>query len=367
MDEARVVIVGGGVVGCALAMEATRDTEDVFVIEQLPRVGMGASSRNSGVIHSGIYYPPGSLKARHCIEGNRLTYEFCAAHGVPHKRGGKFVVATTAEEEAQLEALRARGQANGVPGLECVTREELLRHEPHVQGRAALHVPTSGIVESEELVKAYARVATARGAHIVTGAKLETVEPDRRRIRIRTTAGELETRVLVNSAGLYADEVAALVGNRSYRIYPVRGEYWEVRKAKAHLVGGLVYPVPDKNELSLGVHFNKTLWGTLLIGPNARYVRDKNDYERDLEPVESFCAGAQRLVPELTPEDLTPAYSGLRAKLVPPGQSGMADFIITRDPNCANVIHLVGIESPGLTAAPSIARQVAGMIREALG
>ncbi|MGH9863389.1 MAG: NAD(P)/FAD-dependent oxidoreductase, partial [Candidatus Acidiferrales bacterium] len=323
------------------------------------------SSRNSGVIHSGIYYPPGSLKARHGVEGNRLTYEFCAAHDVPHRPTGKFVVATAPEEEAQLGDLLARGRENGVPS-ELVTAAELQKHEPHVSGRAALRVPSAGLVDSEALTKAYARLATAQGAHIVTNAKLEAVEPAPAAVRIRSTAGELTTRVLVNCAGLFADEVAALVGNHRYRIYPVRGEYWEAVKAKAHLVHGLVYPAPDPSGLSLGVHFTKTLWGTLLIGPNARHIADKNDYERDREPLESFCARARRLVPELGPEDLRPSYSGIRAKLVPPDKTGHGDFIVTRDPTYSNVIHLIGIDSPGLTAAGSLARYVAKLVADVL-
>ncbi len=366
MEEARVVIVGGGVVGCAVAAQLAQTTEDIFVLEQMPRVGLGASSRNSGVIHAGIYYPPGSLKARHCVEGNRLTYAFCAAHNVRHKRTGKFVVATTAEEEAQLQTLLARGQANGVEGLELITGAALRRHEPHIAARAALCVPSSGLVESEELVKAYARVAAAHGVNIVTNARLEAVEPCAGQIRIRSTAGELATRVFINAAGLFADEVAALFGFRQHRIYPVRGEYWEVNRSKAHLVNGLVYPVPDPTGLSLGAHLTKTLWGTLLLGPNARYVADKNDYERDREPVESFCARVQKLLPELRPEDLRPGYSGIRAKLHPPDEAGTADFVVRRDPDFPAVIHLIGIDSPGLTAAASLARMVADLAVESL-
>ncbi|MBI4462041.1 MAG: FAD-dependent oxidoreductase [Acidobacteria bacterium] len=371
MEQARVVIVGGGVVGCALAAEVALHFEDVFIIEQMPRVGMVTSSRNSGVVHSGIYYPPGSLKARYCVDGNRLTLEFCAAHNVPHRKTGKFVVATTPEEEVELEHVLARGRANGVAGLELIPQARLNKHEPHVRGRVALWVPSAGILESEELTKAYARVAANRGAHIVTNAKLEGVEPRPNSVRIRSTAGELEAQVFVNCAGLFADEVAALFGPHNYRIYPVRGEYWEVVKQKAYLINGLVYPAPDPTGLSLGVHFTKTLWGTVLIGPNARYVADKNDYERDRETLDSFLARARRLLPDLAPEDLRQAYSGLRPKLVPPDagsgpDSKHADFVITRDPDYPHVIHLIGIDSPGLTAALSIAREVTSLIIESL-
>lgn len=367
MERANVVIVGGGVVGCAVAAELVPRVSDVFLLEALPRVGLVTSSRNSGVIHSGIYYAPASLKARHCVEGNRLIYEFCAAHGVPHQRTGKFVVATTAEEEQELHALLARGRENGVSGLELLTATELRRHEPHVAGRAALRVPSTGLLVSEDLVKAYAAAAQRHGAYIATEARLESVEPAAAGVRLRAgQAGELETRVLVNTAGLHADEVAALFGFTRYKIYPCRGEYWEVAPAKAHLVNALVYPTPDPTGLSLGVHLTKTLWGTLLLGPNARYVADKDDYERDLEPRETFCARVQKLLPQLRPDDLRPAYSGLRAKLTPPGQHGAEDFVVTRDPSYPHVIHLIGIDSPGLTSAPALAKRVAQLVLETL-
>ena len=367
MERANVVIIGGGIVGCAIAAELAARTSDVFVLEQMPRVGMATSTRNSGVIHSGIYYAPGSLKARHCVEGNRLTYEFCAAHDVPHKRSGKLVVATTPEEEHELEQLLARGRQNGVEALEIISADELRKREPHVAGRAALWVPSTGKVESEGLVKAFAALAAQRGAYIATDARLESVDPRPGSVRaVATNVGEIEARVSINAAGLFADEVAALFGNRSYKIYPCRGEYWEVTGPKASWVNGLVYPAPDPTGLSLGVHLTRTLWGTLLLGPNARYVTDKNDYEHDLEPRESFCARAQKLLPQLQPEDLRPGYSGLRAKLAPPGHHGIVDFIVERDPAFPHVIHLVGIESPGLTAAPSLARQVAQLVGETL-
>ena len=367
MEQARAVIVGGGVVGCAIAAELAARWSDVFVLEQMPRVGMLASTRNSGVIHSGIYYPPDSLKARHCVEGNRLIYEFCAAHDVPHKRTGKIVVAATRDEEEELHALLERGRENGVEGLEVISAVKLREREPHVAGRCALWVPSAGLVESERLVKAFAALAEARGAYVATEARLESVEPRPESVRVTATnVGEIETRVFVNAAGLFADDVAALFGNHSYKVYPCRGEYWEVVPAKAHLVNGLVYPAPDPTGLSLGVHLTRTLWGTLLVGPNARYVEDKNDYEHDLEPRESFCARAQKLLPQLQPDDLRPGYSGLRAKLAPPGHHGIVDFVVTRDPRFPHVVHLVGIESPGLTAAASLARSVTALVMETL-
>lgn len=375
MEQANVVIIGGGVVGCAIARLLSQQWSDVFLLEALPRLGMGASSRNSGVIHSGLYYPPGSLKARHCVRGNQLTYEFCAAHSVPHRNIGKIVVASCQAETAQLSALFETGLANGLQGLRMLDRAEIQSREPHVEGFQAIEVPSTGIVSSEELVKAYARVAKDRGAHIVTQARVERLESLSGGIRVLSAAGEIETRCLINSAGLFADEVAAMLGSRmaKHRIYPVRGEYCEAVRGKQNLIKRLVYPLPHADGLSLGMHLTKTLSGGLLVGPTARYVADKNDYESNREPVEDFAKQAHALLPELDPSDLVLAYSGIRAKLVPPpGASadkpakGIADFIIQSDPEFPRVVHLIGIESPGLTSAPAIAEHVRELVSEVL-
>jgi glycerol-3-phosphate dehydrogenase len=398
MDEVNILIIGGGVVGCAIAAELSKKWQDVFVVECLPRVGMATSTRNSGVIHSGIYYSPGSLKARHCLQGNALTFAFCEEHNVPHRRTGKLVVATESPEEAALEALYQRGQDNGVEGLRLIGPAEIREREPHIAGVTALDVPSTGIVSADELVRAYARVAADRGAHIVTRAQVMSLEPTEKTMRVGIRVGEdlstqaktsrrqgapedatapagqdenashetIEARCVINAAGLYADDVAALVDNHSWKIYPVRGEYCEVRGPRRSLINGLVYPLPHADGLSLGMHFTKTIWDTVLIGPTARYVKDKDDYERDRLTVADFAEGARILVPEITDGDLQLAYSGLRPKLVPPDQHGMADFVIERDAKVPQMIHLVGMESPGLTAAPSVARQVAGMVEQIL-
>jgi glycerol-3-phosphate dehydrogenase len=378
MDRANIVIIGGGVVGCAIAGEVSRRWDDVFLLEQLPRLGMATSTRNSGVIHSGLYYPAGSLKAKHCIEGNRLTYEFCKAHNVPHRNTGKLVVAENAAEEAKLSQLFERGRGNGVEGMRIVDRAAIRKREPHIEGHAAIEVPSTGILLAEELVKTYARLAAEQGASILTHARVTRLEPLNDSIRVTVEFGDpdepaastretFEALCVINSAGLFADEVAALLGNTRYRIYPVRGEYCEVHSGRAHLINGLVYPLPHPEGLSLGVHFTRTLWDTVLVGPTARYIADKNDYERERLPVEAFLEAARPMLPEIGRGDLVLAYSGIRPKIVPPGGKEIGDFIVTRDPEVPRAIHLVGIESPGLTAAPSLARQVAGLAAEILG
>ncbi len=374
MDQANILIIGGGVVGCAIARAVSERWQDVFLVEQFPKLGMATSTRNSGVNHSGIYYPKNSLKARHCVEGNRLTYDFCKKHNVPFRHTGKLVVAATAHEEEELVALKKRGEDNGVEGLRIISPVEIRVREPFIKGVAALDVPSTGIVSAEELVHAYARVATNQGANIVTRAQVVSLEPARDTIRVGLRIGDeedsqretIEAKCVINAAGLFADEVAALLGNQSWRIYPVRGEYCEIRGPQSLLIKNLVYPLPHSDGLSLGVHFTKTLWGTVLVGPTATYVEGKDNYEKNRLPISAFAESAKTLLPEIEERDLQLGYSGLRPKLVPPDGKGIADFVITRDSNVPQAIHLVGIESPGLTAAPAIALHVCRLVEEIL-
>lgn len=368
------MIVGGGVVGCAIAEALSRRWQDVFLVEQYPKCGMATSTRNSGVIHSGIYYPQNSLKARLCVAGNRLTKEFCAKHSVPHRTTGKLVIAKTKEEEPALDALLKKGEANGVEGLKIIDAVRIRETEPHVRAYAALHVPSTGICSAEELVHAFARMAEQQGANLLTRAKVASLEAKSDLVRVAIRIGDQEqsaietvaARCVVNAAGLYADDVARMLGPRPWTIYPVRGEYCEIRGARAELVRNLVYPLPHEDGLSLGVHFTKTLWGTLLLGPTARYVDGKENYERGRLSVPEFAEDVKTMVPEIEERDLQLAYSGLRPKLVPPGGHGIADFVIQPDREVPGVIQLVGIESPGLTAAPAIAQYVSELVAKVL-
>jgi glycerol-3-phosphate dehydrogenase len=374
MDQANILIIGGGVVGCAIARAVSSRWQDVFLVERFPKLGMATSTRNSGVNHSGIYYPKDSLKARLCVEGNRLTYEFCAKHNVPFRHCGKLVVAAEAYEEAELVALKKRGEVNGVEGLRLIGADDIHKREPHIRGVAALDVPSTGIVSAEELVHAYARLATNQGANIVTRAQVVSLGPSGNTIRVGLRIGDeevsqeerIEARCVINAAGLYADEVAAMLENHSWKIYPVRGEYCEVRGPRSSLINNLVYPLPHSDGLSLGVHFTKTLWGTFLLGPTATYVEGKDNYEKNRLPIADFAESAKTLLPEIEERDLQLGYTGLRPKLAPPSHKGIVDFVITCDPQVPQAIHLVGMESPGLTAAPAIAEHVAKLVKEVL-
>jgi len=375
MDQTNILIIGGGVIGCAIAEVLSRDWQDVFLVEQFPKLGMATSTRNSGVIHSGIYYPTNSLKARHCVAGNILTREFCEKHNVPHRTTGKLVVAKDAHEEAGLLALKKKGEDNGVEGLRLLDSAGIRAREPHVRGYIALDVPSTGICSAEELVHAFARIAEAHGTHIVKHAEVTALRPKSDKVEVEIRIGDdeifetetIEARCVINAAGLYADEVAQLLGPRPWKIYPVRGEYCELRGPQTDLIRNLVYPMPHHDGLSLGVHFTKTLWNTVLLGPTAKYVDSKDNYERDRLPISEFADDAKTLVPEIEAKDLQLAYSGIRPKLVAPGQSGIADFVIERDREVPQVIQLVGIESPGLTASTSIALHVGELTKEILG
>lgn len=297
---------------------------------------------------------------------------------------GKLVVAAHSNETSKLEALAANGRRNGVEGLELVDRAAIRAREPHVDGAAALWVPSTGIVSAEDLVKTLARLATDRGAHILTHALVTSLTPRSNGILAgleieaaeggRTSIHEsVEARCIINCAGLYADEVAAMLGLTGYRIYPVRGEYAEIVRGRADLVRGLVYPLPHPEGMSLGVHLTRTVWDTVLVGPTARYVARKDDYESDRLPIEEFVRRARPLLPDLKAEDMRLAYSGLRAKLVPPRDAtgnepagSSPDFVITRDPAVPSAIHLIGFESPGLTSCLAIARHVAQLAAETL-
>ncbi len=363
-EIANIVIIGGGVVGTAIAAEVSRDHDDVFLIEALPRLGLGASTRNSGVIHAGIYYRPGSLKAFHCVRGARMMYGYCAAHGIPHERIGKLIVAGSEADLGQLESLKRRGDENGVEGLEIVDRHFIQRLEPNVVSSWALYSPNTGIVEPEELIKVLARQAQANGAHVLTGSRVVGAEVNDGLAVVRTQREEFSARIVINAAGLYSDEVARMFGYDKYTIYPCRGEYAELPPGRRGLVSRLIYPLPMANGHGLGVHFTRNTAGGLLLGPNARYVKRKDDYESDRTDLAEFYQSAVAMAPSLRPEDLRPGYTGIRPRLLPEDDHSFADFVIEPDPNWNFVIHLIGIESPGLTSALSIGHRVAEMVRE---
>jgi L-2-hydroxyglutarate oxidase LhgO len=361
-----VVIVGGGVTGLAAAGEIAAAGRSVVVLERHPRPGMEMSTHNSAVIHAGLYYPPQSLKGTLCLEGAERLYKFCRQHEVPHDQCGKFVVASTTEEVSLLERLKAGAEANGVRNLSIVGEADVRNREPKIRALAAMWSPGSGRVEAEALVRTLRKIAASRDAIVLSGTPVIDAEPQPDGFAVRTERETIVGRAVVNAAGLYADDVSRILGGESFRIYPVRGEYAELKPARSSWLNGLVYPLPHASGHGLGVHFTKTVGGRVMLGPTAHYQKDKDDYERNRLPLERFLESARVLMPELTLDDLTFGGTGIRAKLHPPEEK-FADFIIRRDTKQPALVQAAGIESPGLTACLSVGARIATLVKEVLG
>jgi len=325
---------------------------------------METSTHNSGVIHAGIYYPPGSLKAQLCIEGKHRLYAFCEQYGVPYARPGKLIVAAGESEIPALESLHRVGRANGVE-LDFVDAAFIREREPNVVGTAALFSPSTGVVSAERLVNELRRLCVERDAALLPGTPLVEANARDRSIELVTPRERISASVVVNAAGLYADDVSAMLGGESFHIYPARGEYAELAPSKRSLIRGPVYPVPHMPGHSLGVHFVPTVDGAVLVGPTIRYQEGKADYEGDRLALEDFVEPTSRLLPGIRLEDLRLAGSGIRAKLCPPSEP-FVDFMIRPDTRMPNVVHAAGIDSPGLTSCLAIGRMAAALVSERL-
>ncbi len=367
-----ITIIGAGVVGLAIAAQVAGRYKTIYVLERNEKFGQETSSRHSGVVHSGIYYPYGSLKARLCVEGNRLLYELCRNHGIGYRELGKLIVATNDEEIVQLEELQQRGQGNGVEGLKMISKQELKKLEPNVEGVAALLSPSTGIIDAHALMGFFAARAKEGGAEIAFGKNVVGIEklPDGYKITVEENDRDkfsFDTRVLINCAGLQCDKIAELAGiniaRAGYKLHYCKGEYFTVGNGKSKLVKRLIYPVPEVKGTGLGVHVALDLEGRMRLGPNTEYV-DKIDYAVDSRHKDSFYNSTKRILPFIEYEDLEPEMAGIRPKLQGPGEE-VRDFVIRdeADKGLPGLIDLIGIESPGLTASPAIAKYVAGLIR----
>jgi L-2-hydroxyglutarate oxidase LhgO len=370
MADVSLTVIGAGAVGLAVAARLAPARGGLVILERRERPGTEQSSRNSEVIHAGLYYPPGSLKARLCVRGNRLLYELGERHGLPLQRLGKLVVAVAAGEIAALEALHARGTANGAE-LRLLTERECRALEPHVPAVAGLLSPSTGILSAHGLMDLYLQQARQAGATLLTGREVLAIErgSDGYRLTVRTGDGSVEdftSECLVNAAGLGADEVAAAAGldvaAAGYRQHYWKGSYFAVRGEKARLVSRLVYPVPEA--VSLGVHAVLGLDGRLRFGPDAEHLQDRRlDYAVEVRKRAAFGAAVRRLLPAVADTDLEPDLAGIRAKLQAPGE-GFRDFVVAEESarGRPGFVNLLGIDSPGLTASAAIAEEVARML-----
>ncbi len=399
-EEVQITIIGGGVVGCAIAYELSiKSNQDIVVVEKNSQInGENQSSRNSGVIHAGVYYPKskGPLKAKLCVEGNEMLYQFCARYNVPHKNTGKLIVATDALEEDYLEDVYITGKENGVPGIRVLDKKNISQYEPNVRATSALYVPTSGIVEPTSLVDKFFRIAQSNGVMFLTGNEVVEIKPENEGFRVKiksnTETEDFKTGIIINAAGLYSDDIALMVNPESpYRMDPFRGEWVKFYKSKRKdiIMNSLsVYPVPfgylsngeklripfkefqekfDRGEInkSLGVHLSPTLEikgnqyiisDTVIVGPAYSKPASREDY-RQVRKESYYLDMTKPFFPYLELEDLTLHQAGIRAKL-----KDYYDFVIERDKSYPGFINLVGIDSPGLTASLSIAKYVKELI-----
>jgi L-2-hydroxyglutarate oxidase LhgO len=355
-----IVIIGAGVTGLACALSLAQRGREVVVLERHRRPGLETSTHNSGVIHAGLYYPPGSLKATLCVEGRERLRSFCRTHEVPHHESGKLVVATSTNEELHLDTLAANATASGVP-VEIVDSAFVAAREPHVRATRALWSPLTAWVDADRYVRTLQREVEVHGGHVLTGAALRGVESSGDGIEVITPHERIEASILVNAAGLFADDVSAVCDGEPFTIYPCRGEYAELAPRASGLVNGLVYPVPHHSGHGLGVHLTRTVSGAVWVGPTIRYQGRKDDYEEDREPLEAFYEPTRQLLPALQPGDLRLGGSGIRAKLHP-AHERYADFMIRADRRQPWLIHAAGIDSPGLTASLAIGNRVADIV-----
>jgi len=363
--ETDTVVAGAGVIGLAVARALALKGQDVIIVERETLIGSHTSSRNSEVIHAGIYYPQGSLKARMCVEGKHKLYEYCDQRGVAHRRCGKLIVATTPEQVSELEGIKARAAANGVPDLQLLTQEQALALEPHLKCEAALLSPSTGIVDSHGLMVSYQGEAEAQGAAIAFGTSIDGVEATGDGFRV-VTRGETDAVVVcrrfVNAAGLFAPELAGRIGGLEPAHVPVphycKGNYYALQGRAPF--DRLIYPVPEA--AGLGVHLTLDLGGQARFGPDTEWV-DGVEYSVDPERADGFYAAIRQYWPDLKDASLVPAYAGIRPKLNGQGEAA-ADFRIDGPEihGVAGLVNLLGIESPGLTSSLAIADEVARQI-----
>ena len=389
-----IIIVGGGIIGTATALSLQNNPKlNILIIEAEKELAHHQTGNNSGVIHSGLYYKPGSLKAKNCTEGRELLYKFCNENNIEYARCGKIVVANNDSELNALEELFKRGVANGLNGIKKLSAEEIKEFEPHARGIAGLYVPQTGIVDYKKVTEAYAKIFLDKDGSIETDCKFLSLINNNRELVIETTKGEFKTKFLVNCGGLYCDKIAKLCDvNPGLQIIPFRGEYFSLKKEKEYLVKNLIYPVPDPQFPFLGVHFTRMINDGVEAGPNAVLAFKREGYTKkdfslnDVSKMflysgfwrmaskyyrmgfgefyrslskKAFVKALQKLVPEIQLDDIEPGGAGVRAQALEPNGKLVDDFRIVE---ASRMIHVLNAPSPAATASLSIGRTVADII-----
>jgi L-2-hydroxyglutarate oxidase len=392
-DKFDVAIIGGGIVGAATGMSLQKDKKlNVVVIEAEEKLAFHQTGNNSGVIHSGLYYKPGSLKAKNCIEGRELLYKFCEENNIPHYHCGKIVLAVNDYEVPILHELEKRGMENGLKRLKRLSAEEIKEFEPHAKGILGLHVKETGIVDYRAVTEKYAEIIKGNGGEIRTSTRFNKMMKKNGELIIETNKGEIKTRVLINCAGLQSDRVALKCGIRpNLKIIPFRGEYYNLVKEKEYLVKNLIYPVPDPQFPFLGVHFTRMIKGGAEAGPNAVLSFKREGYKKSdfsladiIEMISykgfwhmaskhyrmgikefyrsynknEFVNALRKLIPEIGGKDLYPGGSGVRAQALEPDGKLVDDFRIVES---ENMVHVLNSPSPAATASISIGKNIAGI------
>ena len=395
----RIVVIGGGIVGLATAYRLGQrfPSGSITVLEKERTVGLHQSGHNSGVLHCGLYYKPGSMKARLAVNGIRQMVAFCQEHAIPHEICGKLVVASKPDEVPRLKDLFERGRMNGLNGLQMLGPNEMHEIEPHVGGVAAIRVPEEGIVDYPAVCQTLARIITEIGGTVATNARVTKLEKQRGRWIVKTTVGEYESDYIVNCTGLHCDRVSVLAGEkRKLRIVPFRGEYYKLKAERQHLVRHLIYPVPDPKFPFLGVHFTRLIHGGIEAGPNAVLAFAREGYRktdlsaRDLLDTLTyvgfwrfvrkyprlcfselrrsfsktlFCQSLNALVPDVRPEDLEPGGSGVRAQAISINGETVQDFSFAI---AEQSLHVLNAPSPGATASLAIGQEISSQLAVAM-
>jgi len=362
MKNFHIAIIGGGIVGSAIARELSKYKLDIAVFEKGSDVASSTSKANSGVIHSGINSQPNSLKAKYCVQGNKLIHSLAKELSVPIKLTGKYIIAKNEEEIKDLKKLKKNGKINGIKGLNLIEKNEINNIEKHILCENALWVPSAGIISPYQFTISLAENSIINGVKFYLETKVIDINKKNNIFEIKTNKGIFKSEILINSAGLNCREIVEMLETPDFNIFPCRGEYLVLDKKYCNLINSMIYPIPCEKYGFLGVHITPTIDGNILLGPTSEYIDDINDTRTTKEKMNNILEEAKKIIPEITHKMVINSYSGIRCKISPSGNNKISDFRIENSKNNTGFINILGIESPGLTASPAIAKEIVKII-----